>query len=309
MSEPRFAGAWIEHGSGDVSGSILVTGEGPLTGETLLTTQEAEIAGVLGATYTFVELLAAEEDFLERASILDNPGITWTTIDEQSNRVTVGIKSSADQQGLMGLVGPAPAYFSIDDSDPSLFATMRGGQAMLGISPHKCTSGFAVKSGSIFGIVTAGHCEDALRQNGNLLDFVAHAGGNQVDAQWHKTRAGDTVHGSYRCNSGHHPNYCNVTQVKSATNGLVLCHWGDRTQLSCGTVDSTTWKPLFHCVAPNYTSACASTFIRVIGTSLKACVGDSGGPLFASGGHAYGIINGRSPCHMLNASGQVGVLL
>lgn len=78
---------------------------------------------------------------------------------------------------------------------------------------------------------------------------------------------------------------------------LQLCHIGQRTGFSCGTVVTTTsGVSEAGCNATSDTRdhrACALTIIGVEGRQLQIDKGDSGGPFFDAGGRAYGLASGR----------------
>ncbi|UTO05996.1 S1 family peptidase [Moraxella sp. FZLJ2107] len=72
---------------------------------------------------------------------------------------------------------------------------------------------------------------------------------------------------------------------------LQLCHIGQTTGFSCGTVAAVNvgGGGCNATISGNDHRACASTFINVAGSSLQVQKGDSGGPFFDASGKAYGL--------------------
>ena len=192
-----------------------------------------------------------------------------------------------------------------------------------GVAFGGCTSGFTVQSipnpptyEIFYGVLTAGHCgtrgpaETISRwMNGVRLPFVYGYAGPSADAQWHRIplpkQGTYEVQNEFVCrNAGGYPNpFCKVTGkiartgIRPATRyiqGDFVCHTGKESGMSCGEVISVTFQPMVGepCFAASGREVpCEDTFVRMVGTYLRGCDGDSGGPVFRNG-TAYGIFKG-----------------
>ena len=181
-----------------------------------------------------------------------------------------------------------------------------GGEAM-----SICTAGFAAQHTryEIYGMITAGHCgddgpnEDAtLAMHGVTLPFVNGWASVTADAQFHKIPKGSSheLHDDYVCDYDN-DSRCDVSGSKARRNmvkrqrnrivGDYVCHSGKETHVSCGNVVSINYQPAYDdaCIdtSGNETD-CDNVFVKVTGSTLKSCGGDSGGPWYRAG-LAYGI--------------------
>ena len=72
-----------------------------------------------------------------------------------------------------------------------------------------------------------------------------------------------------------------------------VCHYGDSTGHTCGTVLDINFDP--GASNDSCSADCSNSFVRVTGSKLKLCKGDSGGPVHydsTAGNKAYGIVSG-----------------
>ena len=174
---------------------------------------------------------------------------------------------------------------------------------------YKCTSGFAAqRSGQgAYGILTAGHCGDKVRNESytvsmrNItLPYINGWASVSADAQFHSIPTGSAheLRAEYRCNSVPRRAWCDVsgTTPRDEMINDYICHTGRNSGFTCGDVVDISYKPK-HSTAcysrHDLPIACNNTFVRVEGTSLRSCGGDSGGPWYRNGS-AYGIHKGST---------------
>ena len=113
---------------------------------------------------------------------------------------------------------------------------------------------------------------------GEVYQYLSARGGNQT------YRDNMKITGMGVINTGN-------AYTASDVGRLQLCHIGQRTGFSCGTVQSvTSGGGGCNATIPGENHrACASTFINVAGSLLQVQKGDSGGPFFDASGRAYGL--------------------
>jgi hypothetical protein len=182
----------------------------------------------------------------------------------------------------------------IEEAAPSANSN-KGGRNMT-----TCTSGFPAIAGKTKVILTAAHCEeeDYFWFNGNgpfTAKFIGERYDDEADIEWlrptkHKVEARyfeeATKSGEGTRVKG------NLKNVK----GAYVCHRGKTTGTSCGTIVSTTHRPMYDgaCKSNGRGSAsvkCDDKFVFVKGPNLRNDEGDSGGPWFLYG-YGYGIHKG-----------------
>lgn len=187
------------------------------------------------------------------------------------------------------------AYAVVDGRDYAEDAMFDGGRAM-----RTCTSGFAARHSTTqtYGIITAGHCSASQSMHGVQLPWVTGYKGTTADAQFHRipSGSGHQLRSDYLCRQPWLL-VCTVQAIEawSAMLGDFVCHTGMRSGSSCGTVINIYYRPTNAgaCYADEFNTPadCAARFVRVHGSSLKSCKGDSGGPWFRRN-TAYGIHKG-----------------
>lgn len=250
-----------------------------------------------GASYTRDELLqlAAELSGRTQTSHTMSDSIradmTGIGIDQRNNKVVVSIEPAKfNLYSTSDLPSEVAASVTFVAERAPVHEYIRGGQSVGG-----CTSGFAVADDSDpddRGMTTAGHCSWPDDMHGHDVTVVRARHNSRVDALWFRPDDADVeVRDDYRC--GHNNNaICDLTDVDyTPEEDRFVCHYGKTTGYSCGTIaDATFQPPASYCPGPH----CNATFIKITGSSLLACGGDSGGPWFASGGVAIGVHSGSA---------------
>ena len=220
--------------------------------------------------------------------------------------VIVGRASAAASDGadaikakLESIAGVPVQVRVLDRVDVNLSggADIAGGSRVEGVIPtdsksYVCTTGFVVRDGDRYGIVTAAHCLDQLSYvaPGPVKTPLAYAGqwgwGYQ-DVQLHLSDApleplfyADTAKTLVRA-------VRHIRSRDSTRAGDFVCHRGERTGYSCSLIELIDFAPAGDlCGGP-----CLPTWVTVAGPTCKG--GDSGSPVF-SGTTAFGILKGGS---------------
>ena len=172
-------------------------------------------------------------------------------------------------------------------------ATFVGGQRVVG--NEACTSGFTVVNSaapSQRGVITAGHCTLTNTQGATLngVTFsrpVSRIYSGSDDQMWF-TANGHTWTNTVSTGQST-PAAISINGAFSPGVGQILCKFGLTTRQTCGEVISTT--------ATVVDTRNNTTGTWHLARSLEGGVmtegGDSGGPVFGSGGAALGIVKGR----------------
>lgn len=213
---------------------------------------------------------------------------------------------TAAYQGHIGV-----AYTVVDGRNLAEDAMFDGGRAMM-----TCTSGFAARHSTTqtYGIITAGHCSDVQRMHGVSLPWVTGYESTTADAQFHSipTGSGHQLRSEFAYTE-HSPPRVRVvrgTEVRTSMRGDFVCHTGRRSGVSCGTVTHIYYQPqnAGACAASELggSAECGAYFVRVHGTALQSCGGDSGGPWYR-GTTAYGIHKSSNSQNNCTTLGVVAV--
>lgn len=193
---------------------------------------------------------------------------------------------------------PVPIRITANQSSSATKAetTVRGGYSLtLNTGTKHCTSGFSAKRGSVKGVITADHCQDALLYGGkkNIVKFLSASPRYSsasfhyyyYDMQFHATLGGNSTSPSFRATSGG-----GIKTVKSFSNpvkGARVCHYGITSGQKCSVVYSTN-------VCIYFPGVIKKTYCSLVATKAHVSDGgDSGGPWF-SGNVAKGTHTGRA---------------
>ncbi|MGN9912212.1 S1 family peptidase [Phytohabitans sp. LJ34] len=180
------------------------------------------------------------------------------------------------------------------DADRTAVAerTVEGGRDLnLGNGDAHCTAGFtAIRNGNR-GVLTAAHCNNALRY-GNASGVIStHPGQSSNDAtdlQFHRTLTenGHSTNKQFRATGRQASGDRTVTAVANAPVGSAVCHWGRKTGYDCSYVEDTDTcqSMLVNGVIHRYCG------LDVTRQDISAG-GDSGGPWYL-GNTARGVHSG-----------------
>lgn len=320
----RLAGVYIEHNP-TYRVVFYLTGNVPVSDFTLnIKNPSSKVYGGslklpvhirTGAKYTKLELINTLNLYSKdiAAQFPNGQGIA---VDEENNVLDVTVydlnyspsgRSTMLPSQLSPRLQKLPIQVSYTDIQSRPAAAVRASESMLMYKPsslnvgYNCTSGFNVqdKAGKSYS-TTAAHCgnnkitvKDRKANTSVQLNFFKEYHNGSQDFQLmtvaDKTTtitpsffAGDNV---VKTLTGRR------TRTSTNTNDYV-CHTGQTTGYSCGTVDSTNFKILGgkNKCGPNQNLTCNSTWVKVSGENLDCWGGDSGGPVYI-GNTAVGLLS------------------
>ena len=324
----RVAGWGIDHSPTFTGWVLLTGTEAPTAVSAATVEANADLEIRTGAAHTYSELLRAKQALHEIGPVgrVDEFGdnlagtlnmISFTAVDMAANAVEIGIdpplnSGNPHQIDDAGPLGTADDTF---DTQAAAFAaaiaphitvahTVVDGRGLTshtaflgGLATTTCTGGFAASYLNRYGIITAGHCGNNQSIGDISLEFVRGYNGITADAQFHAipTGAGHVLHDDIVCDNLIYRCDMSSKQTRNRMTNAYVCHTGKRSGFSCGTVSRIDYSPEYPsntraaCLDEHLSrSPCDDVFVRVAGTSLKGCKGDSGGP-WHQGGTAYGI--------------------
>lgn len=284
--------------------TVSLTGEVPVADRTITTDAgEVPVTFRTGAVATLDQLKAAlvahQADI--RAALIHPPGMG---IDQRSGELVV-IAAAADlavedpvaMAARLGAIAGVPVQVRSIERPGVNEAGIEGGGRLVGSVPgdtrhYLCTAGFTVTDGVRTGIATAAHCPDTLSyldadRREHPLAFVGQWGWGYQDVQINV--AAEPVAAAFYADTAR-----SVSRPVEAQRGVaemragdVVCHRGERTGYSCGTVELTDFAPAGDLCG----GACSPTWVTVAGAGCHG--GDSGSPVFV-GTTAIGLLKGGS---------------
>ncbi|MEU1518888.1 S1 family peptidase [Streptomyces sp. NPDC005811] len=233
------------------------------------------------ATFSSAQLKSAGTSVLQA----DVPGTAWA-VDSKTNRLLVTVDSTVSDAEIAKIkeaAGSNAGALTIKHTPGKFNKLIAGGDAIYG-GGYRCSLGFNVVSGSTYYFLTAGHC-------------------GEVASTWYSNSGQSTVLGtnvsySFPTNDYALVRYTNTSVTKSGTAGntditssgtpsvgATVYRDGSTTGIHSGTVTALN-------ATVNYGGG--DVVYQMIQTNVCAEGGDSGGPLYSSGGVAYGLTSGGS---------------
>jgi streptogrisin C len=297
----RLAGISIEHGP-EYRIVVLLAGDEPVAGR---------MAGAGGDSVPIVFRTGARVtrsqaiDALRRHLIdvrQELPGARGAGYDQATGEIVMLVRSvDAQRLGVDAIrkraerVTGVPVRILVNDlAETNL--TVAGGGPVEGVTAQgrrqRCTTGFVVTDGQRRAIATAAHCPDDLyyrTADGQQqpLPFIGEWGHGYQDVQINiaPDSSGplfyaDRRNGALRAVDS----WRNLAGIRA---GEFVCHWGESTLYSCGSVQLTDYAPPGMLCAGH----CTPSWVTVSGPGCAP--GDSGGPVFA-GTVAMGILKGAN---------------
>ena len=318
----RVAGWSIVH-EPDFGGWVYLVGDAePTRTTTGLTAKHSDLFVDTGAKHTFAELTAAISDRSNFEAIPDSmrDRIAYREIDVRSNSIVVAIdrdqpptrtdesafitEGSIETMELRQAASTLEAIleqdtrlpFSVTLGSVSKPNSVHGGELVVTNNGGPCTSAFAVLDGTTRGMLSAGHC-NVITSHWRSRTLARQ--GNSYTATHQDTVWGDDGDSSWYTTSEWESDnfYISTTQTRDVTGyesranmqGDFVCHFGVASGFSCGVVVSTNFDPSYDVCG--WWLGCDNRWVKVEGSRLKACGGDSGGPWF-KGRTAYGVHSG-----------------
>jgi hypothetical protein len=316
----RIAGWGLVH-EPQFGGWVYLAGDAPPTAATAaIQRQNADVYIQLGADYTLAELKDAMKQRSTWEAIPESmrDRLAWTDIDVRANSLVVAIDrdippakrrtggladvdaieelpldqaSAALEVLLEGSTGlPFTVVLDSRGMDDSIY----GGEHIHNQDGGSCTSGFAVVKNGTRGMLTAGHCGNPFTHYGSRT--LSHTGGgtsafaqdvvsgNSGDTRWYTTSQWESDNFYYSTSTNRD---LTATEDRANMFGRFVCHFGTNSGQSCGTVVSTSFDPHMSACWPGWLGGCDDKWVKVEGTFLVRCEGDSGGPWY-KGSVGYG---------------------
>ena len=232
-------------------------------------------------TFSTTQLSSVNKSVLKS----DIAGTAWT-VDARTNRVVVTVDSTVSAAEIAQIKEDADSNagaLTIKHTPGKFNKLITGGDAIYG-GAYRCSLGFNVRSGSTNYFLTAGHC-------------------GRVASTWyadssHATTLGTNYGYSFPTNDFALVRYSNTTITKTggagntdivssgnASVGQAVIRDGSTTGIHTGTVTGLN-------ATVNYGNG--DVVYQMIQTNVCAESGDSGGPLYTSGGVALGLTSGGS---------------
>lgn len=240
-----------------------------------------------------LELLRGAQE--ELSAQLSGAGVAFESgVDVKASRIDLYVlDTAAAAKRLSGLMAVAD-YIKVHQV-PALMTTtaMVGGNRVDG-STQSCTTGFNVfNAARELGVITAGHCDNALTYIGSpnvTLAYQNEQNGGSLDLQWNKQSGGTPQEQSNQIKLVGGPQATmDITSETTAANlplGATVCKMGITTNYTCGEVADKNAQAMY--------AGSVGTYIRVHNASnqVMTAAGDSGGPVFGTN-TAYGLVHGR----------------
>lgn len=211
------------------------------------------------------------------------PGIAWV-LDLATGRTTVTLDETVtDQQAARLRDDLRGAAVDVRREAGRLRTMLAGGDAIYG-STSRCSLGANARSGSTFYLITAGHCTNS---SANWWTNSTHtiAIGVRTASSFPSNDYGlirYTSRLSHPSAVNTYPGLLQLYGTGSAYVGQAVCRSGATTGVRCGVVTALN-------ATVNYPDGIVTGLIR---TNICAENGDSGGPLYTSGGIILGILSG-----------------
>lgn len=283
-----FAGLYIEH-----QPSYRVVVRFTKTPKALLARYTKDPLFVAQLAPRPLELLRGAQE--ELAAQLSQSGVAFESgLDLKTSQVNLFVLDTATaSKRLSGLMAVAD-YIKLHKVPALMTPTaMLGGNQVTG-STMNCTSGFNVVNATReLGMITAGHCDNALTYIGSpnvTLAFQSEQNSGSLDLQWNKQTVGtpQVQSNEIKLVGGPQATMAITSETTSANlpMGATACKNGITTNYTCGQVADKNAQAMYNGVV--------GTFIRVHNASNQVMndFGDSGGPVFGTNS-AYGIVHGR----------------
>ncbi|WP_408950201.1 S1 family peptidase [Lysobacter sp. Hz 25] len=240
-----------------------------------------------------LELLRGAQE--ELAAQLSQSGVAFESgLDLKTSQVNLFVLDTATaSKRLSGLMAVAD-YIKLHKVPALMTPTAIVGGSRVDGATLRCTTGFNVVNATReLGVITAGHCENALTYIGSpnvTLAFKSEQNSGSLDLQWNKQSGGTPQVQSNQIKLVGGPQATmEITSVTTSANlplGATACKNGITTNYTCGQVADKNAQAMYN--------GAVGTFIRVHNASNQVMndVGDSGGPVFGTN-TAYGIVHGR----------------
>jgi streptogrisin D len=280
----------LESRLGDrLTGAVVDEATGDLTVE-VADTAAADVAAAAGADVRVAADTGVEAAGEALAAAMTALGATGAAVslDASGDTVVLSVPAGASDAATRALLDRAadldvPVVVERTDGPVDTFALYGGEDILLNLNQGRCSAGFNLVSGGTYYLLTAGHCGgDTWYDDGVAIGttVVERFPGDDYKLIRIDNVGAVNPQGTVLYNSGTY----NVSTAGNPPVGTTVCRTGSTTGTRCGSIQAYN-------ATVNYREGSVSGLIR---TNVCAEPGDSGGPLFASGGVAVGITSGGS---------------
>ncbi|MGF1662736.1 MAG: S1 family peptidase [Kineosporiaceae bacterium] len=278
----------LESRLGDrLTGAVVDETTGALTVEVAdaAAADVAEAAGAEARVDSAEDVESGAEALAAAMTELDAAGAA-VSVDAAGDAVVLSVPAGDLDAATEALVAEAEALgvpVSIERTAGPVdtFALYGGEDILLNLNQGRCSAGFNLVSGSTYYLLTAGHCSgDTWYDDGVAIGTTVAESfpGDDYKLIQITNVSGVNPQGTVLYNSG----TFDVSTAGSPPVGTTVCRTGSTTGTRCGTIQAYN-------ATVTYQEGSVSGLVR---TNVCAEPGDSGGPLFASGGVAVGITSG-----------------
>ncbi|MDI1463255.1 S1 family peptidase [Catellatospora sp. KI3] len=217
------------------------------------------------------------------AAVAHTPGTAWTT-DPATGRTTVTLDDTVTEQQADRLRDSLRGSGVDLRREPGRLRPMlAGGDAIYG-STARCSLGANARIGTTYYLITAGHCTNSSATwwvNGTrTLAIGVRTASSFPTNDFGLVRYTSTLPHPSAVNT--YPGLLQLYGTGSAYVGQAVCRSGATTGVRCGSVTALN-------ATVNYAEGSVTGLIR---TNICAENGDSGGPLYTTGGILLGILSG-----------------
>lgn len=271
--------------------------------ESLRTVTTDPVFVAMFAAHSLNELRAAQEVIGEE---LHRSGTNFLSeLNLTTSTVEVYVENPPATKRSMGALGEEVSLVRFKKTsgfiEPTLLnLSLNSGKKVVDKQGIYCTTGFGVKSGTIRGITTAGHCSDEVKfgsRTGDPLVFQGEKKQGSEDIQWFTYPDTSRYHyiPSHRVDAGSVTRIIEAVRSRSDMQvGDFVCKYGKTTYETCGLIGELEFQAMFEGVV--------GKFVRVRSNEGRTMtdMGDSGGPVYgkqsgsgSSWNAAYGMVHGR----------------
>ncbi|BCJ76869.1 serine protease [Catellatospora sp. IY07-71] len=239
------------------------------------------IVAILAATAAGADpaVAAPGPEALPLSAAAQLPGTAWT-VDPATGRMTVTLDDSVTEQQATRLRG---AGVTLRREPGRLRTMLAGGDAIYG-STARCSLGANARSGSTYYLITAGHCTNSSANwwtnSARTIAIGVRTASSFPGNDYGLVRYTTLLSHPSAVNT--YPGLLQLRGIGSAYVGQAVCRSGATTGVRCGVVTALN-------ATVNYPEGTVTGLIR---TNICAENGDSGGPLYTSGGIILGILSG-----------------
>ncbi|MEU8001806.1 S1 family peptidase [Catellatospora sp. NPDC049111] len=239
---------------------------------------------LLAATATATPAAAAPgAETRPLSTLAHTPGTAWT-VDPATGRTTVTLDDTVTEQQATRLRdGLRGADVDVRREPGRLRTLLAGGDAIYG-STARCSLGANARRGTTYYLITAGHCTNSSANwwtnSARTIAIGVRTASSFPTNDYGLVRYTSTLSHPSAVNT--YPGLLQLYGTGSAYVGQAVCRSGATTGVRCGTVTALN-------ATVNYAEGTVTGLIR---TNICAEPGDSGGPLYTSGGIILGILSG-----------------